>query len=389
VTSNDTSSAVADPPEAGRAAVDTLATLLRPAAGGLYVVSTGRAEQQAIQRRLYGVDDDAAVARIFRERLERIATARVVILGVPSDVGAGFLRGANMGPQGVRSTLLEDPSFPHWMEERGVVDIGDVFVVPQLLHDDMLSAAQLEASRRALYPSIEPSERARLPVSPLSIEERALELVLRINPRVKPFVIGGDHSTAWPVAASLSRARPARDFAIVQPDAHTDLLEERLGVRYCFATWSYHANDLVGRGGKLVQIGIRASRRDKAHWESTLDVRQFWADECRTRGEAVLDDLIAHLRARNVAGVYFSNDIDGTDAEFADATGTPEPDGLSPELVIALIRRLGAEIGILAGDVMEVAPPLARTEGGAARTLALAARYTRETLSAMTSPASR
>ena len=40
------------------------------------------------------------------------------------------------------------------LASRGVIDLGDVFVVPQLLSDEMLSQAQLEASRRAVYPDV-------------------------------------------------------------------------------------------------------------------------------------------------------------------------------------------------------------------------------------------
>lgn len=351
--------------------------LLRPAGGGLYLVSTGRAEQEALQRRIYGARDAAGVDARWRDALARISTARVVVLGVPSDVGAGFRRGANLGPQAIRSALLAaDPDWPDTAAARGVVDIGDVFVVPQLLHDDMLGDAQRAASRRALYPTLDARDAATLPVSPLSIEERALDLVFSLNPAVKPIVLGGDHSTAWPVASALSRARK-EPWGIVQPDAHTDLLEERLGIRYCFATWSFHANDLVGRGGRMVQVGIRATRHPREHWESTLAVRQFWADECRARPAEALDAIVAHVKSTGVRGVYFSNDIDGTDAAWADATGTPEPNGLEPDFVVELIRRLGREVGIVAGDVTEVAPPL-----GSAKTVDLAARYLRETIDA-------
>lgn len=361
--------------------IDELATLLRPAAGGLYVVSTGSAEQRRVQQRLYGVGTEPEVRKLWRASLERIVSARAIVLGVPSDVGAGYLRGANLGPQLVRGALLDDPAWPAFLEDSGVIDVGDVFVVPQLLHDDMLNDRQIAATRRAIYAEVSDAERATLPVSPLSITERALDLIFSLNPQVKPFVIGGDHSCAWPVSAALSRVR--RDWGIVQPDAHTDLLEERLGVRYCFATWSFHANELIGRGGRMVQVGTRASRRDRAHWESTLGVRQFWAEECRARPGETLEAIVEHLRGRALTGVYFSNDIDGTDEAHANATGTPEPGGLEPDFVVELIRRLGAEVGMLAGDVMEVAPPIQRTPDGAARTLALAARYTRATIEAM------
>jgi agmatinase len=370
-----------------------LAQLLRPAAGGLYVVSTGRAEQLAVQRRLYGAESEQEIRSRFREALERIPGARAVLLGIPSDVGAGFLRGSNMGPQAIRMALLEaQPDFPEWSEAAHLVDIGDVFVVPQLLHDDMLSEAQKQASRRALYPDLPPDVAAELPVSPLSIAERALDLVLQLNPRAAPIVLGGDHSTALPAVRALSRVRSTlgcEPWGIVQPDAHTDLLEERLGIRYCFATWSYHANELLGRGGRLTQVGIRASRHGREHWEKTYGVRQFWAAECLADPAAALDAIVAHVRRTGVRGVYFSNDIDGTDAAYADATGTPEPGGLEPDFVVELIRRLGREVGLIGGDVMEVAPPLGRTPESAARTVALAARYLRETIQAVLDGPSR
>jgi agmatinase len=358
---------------------EELELMLRPAGGGVHLVSTGRAAQQVLQRQLYGAADDDEVRAKFKAALDRIPSARGIVLGVPSDVGAGFVRGANLGPQVIRAELLEQvPDWAARCEAVGLVDIGDVFVVPQLLHDDMLSDAQKLATRRALYPRHDGVE---LPVSPLSITERALDLVFAQNPHVAPFVIGGDHSTAWPVAAALARARKDR-WSIVQPDAHTDLLEHRLGIKYCFATWSYHANDLLGRDGRLVQVGTRASGRDRAHWESTLNVRQFWASECRAKPRETLDAIIDHLKSVGAQSVYFSNDIDGTDDAFADATGTPEPWGLEPEWVVRLIRRLGAEIGMLGGDIMEVAPPLRQIVRGARKTTTLAARYLRETIAA-------
>ncbi len=361
--------------------LDELATLLRPAGGGIHTVSTGRAAQEQLQRTLYGAGDMTEVRANFRDQLSRIPAAKGVVLGIPSDVGAGFVRGANFGPQVIRAALLEaTPDWPQRAAAASIIDIGDVFVVPQLLHDDMLSDAQKQATRAALYPDVEPAVRDRLPVSPLSIAERVFDLIFAHNPRVAPFVIGGDHSTAWPVVAALARARRDR-WAILQPDAHTDLLESRLGVKYCFATWSYHANDLLGRDGRLVQVGTRASGRDRTHWESTLGVRQFWARECLDHPARTLDAIVAHLREVGADAVYLSNDIDGTDEAHGDATGTPEPGGLDPEWMVELIRRVGAEVGLLGGDIMEVAPPL-EIPRGLGRTTRLAARYLRETMAA-------
>ena len=367
-------------------ALDELATILKPAGGGLYLVSTGLADQQRLQRTLYRAQSDAEVQLRFRDSLERLTSAKGAMLGIPSDVGAGFLRGANTGPQAMRLELLDGS--PDWLEHAkglGLVDVGDVLCVPQLQHDDMLSADQLAASRAALYPNLKPADRDGLPVSPLSIAERAWALIFAINPTLKPFVLGGDHSTALPGVLALNdvyRRHSLGALGVVQPDAHTDLLERRLGVKYCFATWSWHANEALGREGRLTQVGIRASGRDQAHWETTTGVRQFWAKDILAHPADTLEQVIAHVKASGVKAIYFSNDIDGTDSRWADATGTPEPNGLTPDWVVELIRRLGREVGLAGGDVMEVAPSLTRTPESAPRTIKLAVRYLRETLTA-------
>lgn len=359
-----------------------LATLLRPAGGGLHLVSSGLAEQKALQRQVYGVSTEAEVRAEFERRLELLPKARGFVLGVPSDVGAGFQRGANLGPQAMRSGLLARHSdWNRRLESMGVVDVGDVFVIPQLLHDSMHSDSQLRASRLAIYPSVPEAERERLPVSPLSIEERALDLILQLAPHAKPLILGGDHSVAWPVASALSRVHPQGTWGVVQPDAHTDLLESRLGIAYCFGTWSHHANELLGRKGRMVQVGIRASGRDQAHWESTRGVRQFWAKDCLADLDGAVEAIVRHVESLGVKGIYLSNDIDGTDSQWADATGTPESGGLPPSFFLKLIRELGSRVGILAGDLVELAPRLA--PDGGAKTVSLACDYVEATLEAM------
>ncbi len=346
-----------------------LGRLLRPAGGGIHTVSTGRAAQLALQERIYDARGADAVHARWQAALDRAAEARLVILGVPSDVGAGFVRGASFGPQAIRSTLLARGSWLY--RDARVVDLGDVPVIPQLLHDEMLSEAQLARSRVALYGEDDGAS----PVGPLSIAEAVLEAVRALAPQARPLLLGGDHSVGWPGLAGVSAGRERRT-GILHFDAHTDLLEERVGVRYCFATWAWHANERVGRGGRLQQVGIRTSGRDRAHWESSCEVRQYWMDEMRTRpAEAVADEIVAAYRAAGVEGVYVSNDIDGTDPQHGAATGTPEPGGLEPHVVERLITRVAAAFPIWGSDLVEVAPTVAAGEGEPARTLATAARY--------------
>ena len=356
--------------------MDDLTRFLRPAGGGIFTVSTGRSQQEALQRRLYDAPDAEEVQRKWQAALAGVAGARVAVIGIPSDTGAGLVRGAAFGPEGVRRALLAAcPDFPARAARAGIVDVGDVFAVPQLLDDEMLSEEQRRRTRAALYGPAAAGDTG-LPVAPLSIAERVIGELLARNAELRIFMLGGDHSVAWPVVAALAR-HVTVPWAIVHIDAHTDLLPERLGVRLCFATWAYHANELLGRGGRLVQVGVRASSRSKQHWESTLGVRQIWAEEVRARGDAVIDEIVAHLRGLGVARVYLSNDIDATDSVSAPSTGAPEAN------VRKLITRVGEEFPLLGGDVVEVAPSIGSADD-ARRTTEVAAGYMLDTLAALT-----
>src|SRR5215213_11013886 len=60
--------------------LEELTQLLRPAGAGLHTVSTGKTQQQALQRALYGVDDTGQVSAAWRRSLQALAAARVVVL---------------------------------------------------------------------------------------------------------------------------------------------------------------------------------------------------------------------------------------------------------------------------------------------------------------------
>lgn len=356
--------------------VDELFSLLRPAGGGVIVFSSGTQQLLEQQRRIYRCDDalngEELVNQIdqrWRSAIASVAKARLVLLGIPSDVGAGYQRGANLGPIAMRGELVRRASFLY--SDPRVVDLGDVRVIPQLLEEEMLSEAQRRRSKAALYGDAESS----LPVAPLDIAERALSLVRKLAPDAVPLVLGGDHSVSWPVVKTVAQGCEHK-LGILHFDAHTDLLAERLGVQICFATWAYHANLLVGRQQRLVQVGIRATRRTQAEWESEHGVRQFWMAEVTRRSVDDIAEEIEELwRQAGVEGVYVSNDIDGTDPQWARATGTPEPNGLLPATVKQLIARICRKYPMWGSDLVEVAPPLAEAGGEPLRTLETAADY--------------
>ncbi len=353
--------------------LDELGWLLRPPGQGIHTVSSGKRELLARTRAYLGEFDEH---RPWREHLADVLAKRppVAMLAIPSDTGAGIVRGAARGPEAIRAELGRAP----------VPDLGDVFCIPHLLDEAMLAEGQRMRCQDALWPELEVGRRRTLPVSPIGMAERARRLLLSLAPELKLFMIGGDHTVTWPVIAPLLELDRVHEVGIVHFDAHTDLLPERLGVRICFATWAFHANAALGGGERLIQIGIRASARDRGHWERELEVRQIWADEALELGaEALAARVVEHLHHRGLRQIYVSNDIDGTDAHWAAACGTPEPKGLTPDLVVAVIQAVGREFELIGGDLVELAPGLSLDAEASRRSIETSALYTRETLAAL------
>jgi len=356
-----------------------LSSLLRPPGNGVYTVSAGSGYAASLHKKIYGTAHKESVTRKWKTSLKKIKDAKIILIGVPSDIGAGFLRGANMGPLGLRTELYKQPSFRWLISSEKVVDIGDVFVIPQLLEDDLLNARQIKKSRLHLYNS--PS--VNLPVSPLSILEKTAQIIYTINPDAKIMALGGDHSISWPLIRAYYKINK-RPFTILHFDAHTDLLKTRLGIDTCFGTWAYHANDLIGRRKRLVQVGIRASGKPKSHWEKTLNVKQYWAQDVQKNPKKVKKAILNHMASLDIQDVYISNDIDGIGSEYAASTGTPEPKGLTPAFVSELTREVGKQFNVIGSDLVEVAPTLyLNKRGEPGKTLRVGCKCTLDMIQAM------
>jgi agmatinase len=320
---------------------------LCPAGDGVFTVSTGRERKRDLQKILYG---DAITEQWWAALNALTTTKNPCILGIPADNGGGILRGANWGPLHLRQKIYQH------LSPKQTLDLGDVRVIPHLLLDDYVSTATLASCRQALYHDTQ----STLPVSPLSITDFILTELYAVKPNVFVLGLGGDHSISYALLKPWirSRRKAGKRPAIIHFDAHTDLLAQRLGIDICFGSWAYHILPELVAPCDLIQIGIRATQKSKATWESTLGVRQYWAHEVHEQGAALIADKIsAHLQG--VDEIYVTFDIDCIDSQYASATGTPEPQGLLPEQVEVILTRLFASHALTGGDVMEVAPYIA------------------------------
>ena len=329
----------------GRTDLKNVNQLLTLPGCGVFTVHAGAEKKEKLLKAYYGTASFEKAKIKWEKSLVELDSSKPLLLGIPSDSGGGIQRGANWGPLAIRQEILS--------ERKSFNDLGDVRVIPHLLHDKYLNEATIKLCRKALYGKVN-----KLPVAPLSIAELALMEIYKKLPDAKILGFGGDHSTSYPlVKAWLASRKQKKKAALLHFDAHTDLLERRMGIDICFGTWTYQILKELSTSDHIVQIGIRSSGKDKKYWKNHLGVEQYWAKEVKKWGaKKVHQKLKAHYKKLGVEEIYISFDIDALDAKYASATGTPESEGLLPTDCAAIIMLLSKDFKITGADLMEVAP---------------------------------
>ncbi len=232
------------------------------------------------------------------------------LIGVPWDGGTTNRAGARHGPREIRnqssfmrsvhSETMESP-----YDVCNVADLGDTGVNPIDLMDTLKRVEDFYAQVHAAG--------------------------------TVPLTAGGDHLITLPIMRAIAKDRPV---GMVHFDAHTDTNDRYFGeAKYTHGTPFRRA---VEEGlldpKRTVQIGIR-----------TIVIEEYF----RMGVDAVIKE------ARKVVGdgpTYVSFDVDGLDPVFAPGTGTPEIGGFSTFDAQKMIRGLRG-LGLVGGDVVEVAPP--------------------------------
>jgi agmatinase len=328
-----------------RTNLKNLTQLLTLPGNGVFTVQTAKDKKENLLQNYYQTKSPLKAKLKWEKNLQALTEELPIILGIPSDNGGGIQRGANWGPLAIREEIL-----PHRKEYQ---DLGDVRVIPHLLEDRYLNEETIKNCRKALY-----GKNNKLPVSPLSIADLALRDIYRKYPKAKILGLGGDHSTSFPLVKNWIESRSnKKKSALIHFDAHTDLLDRRLGIDICFGTWAYHILKDLHSPDHLVQLGIRSSGKTKIFWKSKLGVDQYWAKDIKKLGiEKTFKKISLKLKKLGIEEIYISFDIDALDFQFASATGTPEPHGLNPVEATALIHLFSQEFNITGADLMEVAP---------------------------------
>jgi len=241
--------------------------------------------------------------------------ARIVLFGIPFEGTVNLRTGADHGPRDLRvaSDSIEtySPFLERDLEDLGIADLGD---------------CELGTG----------SPRAQL--------DRARDEIRAFwRPRLRPVMLGGDHTATLPVIEVLAPAIP--ELRILQLDAHPDLREEFLGERYNYASAMARVMDVVAPE-RVYQVGMRTGARE----EYRRKTPHLYPAHAVHPVEAVRS-LLPELRRHPL---YVTIDVDVLDPSEAPGTGAPEPCGLTASELIDIIRLL-EPCPIVGTDLMEVA----------------------------------
>jgi agmatinase len=260
-------------------------------------------------------------------RLDQVAHADVVLLGVPFDSGVSYRPGARFGPNHIRqSSRLLRPYNPALQVEpfaaQQVADAGDLAVNPFDIH------AAIAA-----------------------IDDGASALIADGTTIV---ALGGDHTIALPLLRAVARRHGP--VAVLHFDAHLDTWNTYFGEPYTHGTPFRRASEegLIDQR-RCAHVGIRGPLYSSVDLveDAELGFRVFTADDLEARGAAAVG---REVRDRLGTGpVYVSVDIDVLDPAHAPGTGTPEAGGLTSRELFAILRQL-VGLPIVGADIVEVSP---------------------------------
>jgi agmatinase len=164
-------------------------------------------------------------------------------------------------------------------------------------------------------------------------------------------VLGGEHTISAGVNHGLLDALDT-PLTVVQLDAHSDLRDEYEGTPFSHACVARRILE-DPRVEQVLQLGVRSVDAE--------EVAFAHADERRVRvwyAEAVHDGSWREEFTARVRGhrVHLTIDVDGLDPSIVPATGTPEPDGLTWQEALDVIRTTASAGSIAGVDCVELAP---------------------------------
>jgi len=242
-------------------------------------------------------------------------SSKVVILPIPFDKSASWIKGAANGPKAI-------------IEASQQLELYDIESDSEPYESGIFTAAPIEAS------------------SSKEMVDSGYKKVLSFLKDEKFVVtLGGDHSIS--IGPILAHSAFFKDISILHLDAHADMRDIFEGNKFSHACVMARASEQVDN---IVSLGIRSM--DISERPSFKKGNLFLAEDICCGKDDWIQEVIKRLGKK----VYLSLDVDVFDSGIMPATGTPQPGGLDWHQVIRLMQAVCKARELIGMDFVELAP---------------------------------
>lgn len=245
--------------------------------------------------------------------------ADYVVLGFPYDQTSTYRFGSRNAPQAVREASLNletySPRTGLFLENLKIRDLGDLEV---------------------------------------SVENPFVELSQTLGGIFRdgkfPVVLGGEHSLTYSAAKALPD-----DVTLLIFDAHLDLKDIYEGRRFSHTTYLRRLSEEL-KAERFFVVGVRAMSSEEFEYARGRNIRYLPSRQILREGLGwALRKLEEWLEGN--PRLYISFDMDVFDPCYAPAASNPEPEGLSPTLLLDIVEGLAPHAQQIVGfDLVEFSP---------------------------------
>jgi len=258
-------------------------------------------------------------AQPFSGRSRVFEDADYVVIGIPYDKTSTYRSGSKFGPSAIREASLNIETY----SLRTNIDVEDLKIYDA---GDLNVADSLEETLKRIK---------------LSVEDV-------VNSQKIPILIGGEHTLTYAAVLAMES-----NIGLISLDAHADLRDEYMGLRLSHTTFMRRIAERIGQKS-ILEVGVRALCKEEVQYVTEKGITMITTQRLRQLGPENAAEVVK-ARAKEFERTYITIDIDVLDPAFAPAVGSPEGDGICPNMLITMLNSICDErtAGI---DLVEVAP---------------------------------
>ncbi|ARM75780.1 agmatinase [Acidianus manzaensis] len=239
------------------------------------------------------------------------------IIGIPMDITSSFRPGSRFAPSAIRdaATNIEFYSLRTGIDmgDIGFNDVGDIALHPSDVEENVKRIKDVISFF---------SDQGKIPIS-----------------------IGGEHSI------TIGTAQGTKADCVISFDAHLDLRDDYLGYKYDHACVMRR---LTESGLKIIEIGNRAVSKEELEYAKNAEIPFITSNIVQMIGPREVARKIINFTTE-CKRIYITYDMDAIDPSFAPGVATPEPEGLSPSIILDIVNLI-ADKRVVGFDIVEITP---------------------------------